>query len=179
MRKPPYDAEAIANFFLELAEADNAPLTPMKLQKLVYYAHGWHLGLTGKPLLNEAIQAWNFGPVIKSLYKEFAAFGSEPITRKAREIEGPPGMDLLDAINFHEPSLDDYESDDKEFVKGLLKRVWRVYSGFTEVQLSNMAHATGTPLDQINKMYNGNIPKYATIPDEMIREHFQAQVKSA
>jgi uncharacterized phage-associated protein len=179
MRKPPYDAKAIANFFLGLAEPENVALTPMKLQKLVYYAHGWHLGLTGLPLLNEAIQAWNFGPVIMSLYKEFADFGADPITRKAMEMERAPGTSLLDDLNLHEPSIDDYESENTEFVKNLLKRVWRVYGGFTSVQLSNLTHAPGTPWDQINKKYNGNIPKYATIPDELIRQHFQAQVKSA
>lgn len=179
MRRPPYDAKAIANFFLGLAETDNTSLTPMKLQKLVYYAHGWHLGLTGRPLLNEAIQAWSFGPVIMSLYKEFADFGADPITRKATERERVSGMVLLNDLNLHEPSIDDYESDDKEFVKNLLKRIWRVYGSFTSVQLSNLTHATGTPWDQINRMYNGNIPKYATIPDELIRQHFQAQVKSA
>lgn len=178
MRKPPYDAKAIANFLLALAEAENVPLMPMKLQKLVYYAHGWHLGLTGRPLLNEAIQAWNFGPVIMSLYKEFADFGAEPITRKAQEMERNPGMDIGDAI-LYAPSLDDYQADDKEFTKDLLKRVWHVYAGFTAVQLSNMTHAPGTPWYQINKMYNGAIPKYATIPDELIMRHFQAQVKSA
>jgi uncharacterized phage-associated protein len=61
----------------------------------------------------------------------------------------------------------------------LLKRIWRVYGGFTDVQLANMTHAPGTPWDQVNRMYNGNIPKYATIPDEMIGQHFQALVKSA
>ena len=178
MRKPPYDAKAIANFFLGLAEAENIPLTPMKLQKLVYYAHGLHLGLTGQPLLNEAIRAWNFGPVIMSLYKEFADFGAEPITRKAVEVECAPGTNMLEPT-IHEPSIDDYEGDDKEFTKGFLKRVWQVYSGFSATQLSNMTHAPGTPWYQINKMYNGNIPKYATIPDDLIQRHFQAQVKSA
>jgi uncharacterized phage-associated protein len=180
MRKIPYDAKAIANFFLGLAEDEKIPLTPMKLQKLVYYAHGWHLGLTGHPLLNEAVQAWNFGPVIMSLYKEFADFGSGPITRKAKDVEGNPGASVFDSeFTLHEPSIDDYTPESKAFTKNLLERIWRVYSGFTAVQLSNMTHAPGTPWDQVNKRYNGNIPKYETIPEELIKQYFQVQVKSA
>src|SRR3977135_2921517 len=82
-----FDAKAVANFFLDLAKAEGQPLTPMKLQKLVYYPHGWRLGIVGKALLNEQIEAWEFGPVIPSLYHEFKEFGDQPITRKARKIK--------------------------------------------------------------------------------------------
>jgi uncharacterized phage-associated protein len=178
MKKPPYDTKVIANFFLGLADAEKIPLTPMKLRKLVYYAHGWHLGLTGKPLLNEEVQAWSFGPVLMSLYKEFADFHSEPINRKATEWECSAGANILDFIT-REPSIDDYEADSKVFAKELLERVWHVYSGYSATQLSNITHAPGTPWDQVNKRHKGKIPKYATIPDELIETYFREQVKSA
>lgn len=50
------EALAIANEFIDLAAEREEQLTPMKLQKLVYYAHGWWLGLTSQPL------AWRGNP---------------------------------------------------------------------------------------------------------------------
>jgi uncharacterized phage-associated protein len=169
-----YDAKAIANFFLHEAENHGASLTQMKLQKLVYFAHGWHLGITNDPLLNEQVQAWSFGPVIRSLYKEFSEFGADKITRRAFSVRQNPGQRLnsLDNWQAYIPSIDD-EAEDHEFVERLLKRIWEVYGDYTAFQLSNMTHADGTPWDRLSKSFNGNIPKYATILDEWIREYFK------
>ena len=53
-----YQAVAIANAFIDIGKQNNATdLTPMKLQKLVYFAHGWNLGATGRPLINEEVEA--------------------------------------------------------------------------------------------------------------------------
>lgn len=39
----PYQANIIANFFVKKAQEEQIPLTLMKIIKLVYIAHGWHL----------------------------------------------------------------------------------------------------------------------------------------
>ena len=84
----PYRACAIANYFLERAERE--PITQMKVQKLVYFAHGWHLGITQKPLINEQVEAWPYGPVIPSLYQDLKRWGADPITEpiKDRGVRG-------------------------------------------------------------------------------------------
>ena len=56
-----FSPKAIANFFLSLAKQSGEAITPMKLQKLVYYAHGWFAGHTGTPLINETVEAWHTG----------------------------------------------------------------------------------------------------------------------
>lgn len=45
-----------------------APLTAMKLQKLVYYSQAWHLVWDEVPLFDNAIEAWMNGPVVYELY---------------------------------------------------------------------------------------------------------------
>ncbi|WP_131993555.1 type II toxin-antitoxin system antitoxin SocA domain-containing protein [Dokdonella fugitiva] len=40
----------------------------MQLLKLVYLCHAWTLGLLGRPLLREEVQAWRYGPVFPALY---------------------------------------------------------------------------------------------------------------
>lgn len=49
-----------------------APITAMKLQKLVYYSQAWSLVWDEKPLFEEEIQAWRHGPVVPELYKAHA-----------------------------------------------------------------------------------------------------------
>ena len=48
--------------------AKTKPMTSMKLQKLVYYAHAWHLVWEERKLFGERIEAWANGPVIRELY---------------------------------------------------------------------------------------------------------------
>ncbi len=59
-----YSAQAVANCFLDLANKENKEITPLKIQKLVYIAHGWFLAVTDKPLVDdEFVEAWQYGPV--------------------------------------------------------------------------------------------------------------------
>jgi uncharacterized phage-associated protein len=51
---------------------DAAPeMTPLKIQKLLYYCQGYSLGLYGEPLFAESIEAWDHGPVVVSIYNRF------------------------------------------------------------------------------------------------------------
>jgi uncharacterized phage-associated protein len=158
----PYSAKAVANYFLELAEANGEALSPMKLQKLIYFAHGWHLALYNEPLINEPIYAWKFGPVITSVYHEFKKFGYSPITGTAID-DDEDGVWL--------PSI----PREDERTRGLLKRVWDVYRKFTAVQLSNMTHAPDTPWRTTWERGEG-MPELR-IDNGLIRENFLAKTR--
>ena len=45
------------------------PMTAMKLQKLCYYAYGYHLAWEERPLFPERFQAWANDPVSPDLYR--------------------------------------------------------------------------------------------------------------
>jgi uncharacterized phage-associated protein len=79
-RPPDITVFDIANWFLAKAKDENKPLKNMKLQKLVYFAYGWH-GVYGGtlPLFTEEILVWRRGVVIKVLYDEHKACGDHPI----------------------------------------------------------------------------------------------------
>lgn len=70
---------AVANWLLKLSWAENKPITQMKMQKMLYFAHGWHLALLDKPMMNEVVQAWQYGPVFESVYHTFKYFGANLI----------------------------------------------------------------------------------------------------
>lgn len=50
-----YPAYKVGNSFLYLAWDEEEDVTPMKLQKLVYIAHGWHLAIYGEKLGSTAL----------------------------------------------------------------------------------------------------------------------------
>lgn len=82
--KPATDPKAIdvAQLFLTWANKDGDLITNLKMQKLLYYAQAWHLVNFDKPLFNDEIQAWKFGPVVRSVFNKFKEFGAAPIEYK-------------------------------------------------------------------------------------------------
>jgi uncharacterized phage-associated protein len=158
-----YPAKSIANFFLEVAKTSGETLSPMKLQKLVYYAHGWYAGYTKERLIDEEVEAWQYGPVIPSLYAEFKEFGSGAITRKAFEWK-----------NFKRSEVAVVQD---ETVRTFLTSVWNAYSKYTAIALSEFTHAVDGPWDQIRREKPGI--QNADIPFEMLLSHFQSAVTKA
>jgi uncharacterized phage-associated protein len=75
----PYSAPLIAYAFVKKGLDTGKPVTQMKLQKMAYFAHGYHLARYGEPLIKEDFEAWQFGPVAPSIYNEFNLYGSDPI----------------------------------------------------------------------------------------------------
>lgn len=157
----PFSARSIANYFIDRAKVAGEKLSPMKLQKLVYYAMGWYAGYTAQPLVDEAVEAWQYGPVFPSLYQEFKRFGSGHITSKATELD----------MNF-----DDVEvpSPEDPSVCQFLDKIWNSYGKYTAVRLSEMTHASGSPWDITWKSAQGVRNK--DIPFEVIQNHFAQAV---
>jgi len=172
-----YTPEAIANYFIGLQEAQ-ADLTPMKIQKLVYFAHGWHLALKDAPLLSEYIQAWEFGPVVERLYHALKEHEDTPVTEPIVRLKARLGMISFDAIEEYVPSLDDVPKA-KAFTTALLNKVWKNYGKFNAIQLSRMTHSEGTPWDQIRKQFPAFLPKGIPIPDETIQQYFKNKLLKA
>lgn len=108
-----------ARYFLALVNADAGDsLSNLKLQKLVYYAQGFHLALFDVPLFAERIEAWQYGPVVPEMYHEFKKFGAGPVQMEG-ELDG-----------------DKYSAE----VLSLLEEVYSVYGQFSAVRLMNITH---------------------------------------
>lgn len=77
----------IINWFTN--NADENDLTQLKLQKLLYYAQGYHLALTGERLFEDAVVAMPHGPVVSNVYRDYSSqrTGVYTITEP---IEGDP-----------------------------------------------------------------------------------------
>ena len=126
-------AKAIANYFLE---THLKKISHLKLQKLVYISHGWHLGIFDKTLItDEFAEAWRYGPVFPSLYHEFKMFGSKPIDRLAKDID-----ENEENFRVFIPNV----QNDTQKVE-LLRQIWNAYGNLTAGQLSELTHQNETP----------------------------------
>ena len=159
-----HSSAAVANYFLEKGQEEGKPLSPMKLQKLMYFAYGWYLATTNQRLFNEMIEAWRYGPVIPSVYEAFRHYGNNAIT---------------------EPMLDwdTMESDttiDDETTRQVLDVVWYVYSDLSAIALSNLTHEKGTPWYRVFEQYGSinGIPSNKDINEEYIKEYFVQKLNS-
>ena len=71
--------EAAVYYLAEKAEKDGITFSNLKIQKLVYYSQGFHLGIFDTPLFDQEIEAWDHGPVVSPLYHSLKSFGRSNI----------------------------------------------------------------------------------------------------
>ena len=161
----PYTSAALANRFLALAESAGELVEPMKLQKLVYFAHGWHLGLKKRPLCSEFVQAWTWGPVFPELYHRVKRWGKEPIMGRVQAVEVAPPK-----VRFTTPDIPVEDT----YARGLCDRIWRVYGEMSGLALSVLTHESGSPWDQI-WTESGGAPDQV-IPNDLIAQHFAQKI---
>jgi len=157
-----YTPQHIANYFLDVSDHDNRPITQMKLHKLVYIAYGWYLALTNDKLFNDRIEAWEHGPVIKGLREEFKNFGRDPITVKSI------GFDW-ETLEESEPRI---PSDDND-THAVLEKVWESYKKFSAATLRNKTHEKGSPW---YLAYDGGAGYGVEIDDEEIKQHYKERI---
>lgn len=157
----PYSSTTIANWFIDQARSvKKYELTPLKLQKLVYIAHGWNLALTDKPLINEDVQAWQYGPVVPNIYHRLKHYGKEQITDNILEIDDS-------GLEIPRVPLDD------EFTNQLLHKIWDVYGSYDGVRLSQLTHAADTPWSyQWEKMQKTGLQQSA-IPIDDVKRYYK------
>ncbi|MGK7927026.1 MAG: Panacea domain-containing protein [Spirulina sp.] len=109
----------VARYFLHRPDREAGDtISPLKLQKLLYYAQAWSLVLREKPLFSEEIEAWVSGPVVREVWDEYQAY-------KYRDIPAP------DAENI------EFEDDEIE----VLEEVWEAYGELSARQLRELTHA--------------------------------------
>ncbi|MDR1531499.1 MAG: DUF4065 domain-containing protein [Clostridiales bacterium] len=141
----------VTDFFIQLfnAEERGEGLSNMKLQKLLYYAQGVHLARTGKPLFDETIKAWDYGPVVPQVYRKYRWFGNGAITAPKTAYDNEVFDDseirtLFDVSSFCEP--------------------------YSAVALMKMSHAKGSPWDMVYA-----VNRYGEIRKDSLREYFSRE----
>lgn len=154
-----FDPLDIARYYILKGHQENIPISPMKLQKLIYFAHGWYLAFFDKSLLSEEIQAWKYGPVIPSVYNEFKAYGNSPISSSFR---------ISSAEMVFNPE-----------VQRFLDFVWKIYKKYTAIELSNLTHVRKSPWEITISKNGGAVHFFQVIDNELIKGYFKDVLEQA
>ncbi len=122
MDNPKHTIREVSDFFLSKIDKDSGDtISPLKLQKLVYYAQAWHYTIFDKPLFKGKIQAWTHGPAVKSLYGRFY----HQLRNDAIAVQG------LTLVNV------DFEPK----TKSLLNEVYDIYGEHSGSYLEKLTHS--------------------------------------
>ncbi len=141
-----HTANQVADFFLSKIDIEKGDtISPLKLQKLVYYAQAWNYTIFGEPLFDERIEAWVNGPVIPTVYARFA------------------GTTKYTSINLSTSSVTTPTFDEK--TTKLLTEVLGLYGERSAQYLENLTHSESPWI-----IARGDTPPYAISKNEITLE---------
>lgn len=129
-------------------------ISPLKLQKLLYYLQAWHLTIFDERIIDEDFEAWAHGPVLRSVYKRFAGFHymNEPINLENQNLSVP---------NINEESIN------------LLNEVFSIYGNKSASYLEKLTHS-----EEPWKEARGNIDEFERctniISNETIKQYYSS-----
>jgi uncharacterized phage-associated protein len=131
----PLPTKAVVNSLLARSFREGrTDMTPMKVQKMLFYLNGWHLAVTGKPCIRPPFEVWRYGPVVNTVYHELKKFGGGAVSEYVKEFD---------------PSTETFKSyviaDEKKEFHEILDLTWEKYIGIDATRLSAMTHAPDSP----------------------------------
>jgi len=136
----------VAKYLIGLSqESTHYAITPLKLQKLVYYAQGFYLRNNPEPLFKDDLVAWDHGPVNRALFDDYRHFKyltipSEPFTNTNGEL--------------------------KEHEKQVVDKVWKKFGHLNGKYLEELTHQEDPWLFT---------KKDCTIEIDLIKSYFESQ----
>lgn len=140
--------QVIAYIFEKLEE-----VTPLMLQKLLYFIQGIYSALYGSPIFEEDCRAWIHGPVYPEVYKLFRDFKYNPID---------------DARFALLKGREDILAEDEKHVIDLVVNTFGIYSGKV---LEKITH-NEDPWKDARKGYGDSIPSSELLPKKRIMEYY-------
>ena len=72
---------SVANNILYLSSNENIPITPMKLQKLLYFLYRDYLIKTNNFLFSNRFEAWKYGSALSIIHDTFGHYKDYNITK--------------------------------------------------------------------------------------------------
>lgn len=115
-----YSASDVAIYMIRLANSDSFSdgMTNLKLQKILYFVQAASLVTNDKMFISDDFEAWDYWPVIPSVYRTYETYGRDSIP--------DPEIDLENDAIFQESDF--------------LDRVWKMFGKYSARELVRMSH---------------------------------------
>lgn len=134
---------------IEYLLSECGDVTPLALQKALYYIQGFYYAFFGKYLFKEDCEAWVHGPVYREVYKRYSDYRFDPI----QSYSSNEDIDL--------------GSSERAILDSIIKNIC-CYSGKV---LENFTHAETPWLITRGELPN-NVPSSSIIEKELIGKYF-------
>ena len=153
----------VADHILLLAQRGGMRLDPLQLNKLCYITQGFCLAESGNPAFKDVIEAWMYGPVVKSVYRRFRQYGRMQITHLS------DGKTALNRVKYL-PGPEEHAGSARlpNHTARAAGRVVSTYGKYSGIELLKMAHYEDTPWHKVYSPCSNN-----TIPTKLILEHYR------
>ena len=156
-----YEARKICNFILARYDAHKFELTNLRLNKLLYFIHGYSFNQRAAGLVRNHFEAWKLGPVVRPVYVAFKDYGENEITSLATYLEYSSGENRV-------VPYDDIASEDADIIAS----TFEAYAQYSTNVLVAMSHEPGGPWDATFRAWSANQRLSPRIPNQLIRSHF-------
>ena len=112
-----YTAMDFAKYMVNKCMCEKKPISNLQLQKILYYIQKTYLDL-GNIAFEEDFEAWQFGPVIPSVYSYFCGFGGMPIRMLYEEEIDIYDKNIVDPIIENKRLLNPWDLVEETHEKG-------------------------------------------------------------
>lgn len=133
MNEGKYNVSDVARYVINYVNKNDDLISNLKLQKVLYFIQAKFLTDIGYPCFKEEIEAWNFGPVILSIYREYKRYGAGYIPPIEKFYVYSDDIFECKYVEYSDSVIDDC---DKEAINEMIDKC-AVYSA---TQLVNITH---------------------------------------
>ncbi|MHC2184549.1 putative phage-associated protein [Rathayibacter agropyri] len=124
-----YSPVNVSNNLLRRAFDEDVAVSPMKLQKLLFFTSCEYAKRTHTPLIDGTFQTWKYGPVERSVYDEFRSFGGNRIRAYGKDAAGKAWVV-------------DEQTDPQ--LREVIDIIWGASKNRSAVDLSRITHREGS-----------------------------------
>lgn len=152
-----YVAADVAACIIKYANELEKPVSNLQLQKMLFFCQCEYLKTHGAPLFDDDIVAWQYGPVVKSVYRMYSYRGASPI----RKVERP----LRSLISNSYANIKELEGDALAIVQATVRK-WIYRPAWDMVSQS---HRVGGAWDSIYNSRGKGSGYDDVIPKELMK----------